>query len=124
MIRKISLILLMLCMVVGLCACAQPEESQPEETPNDLIVLENGLVVYQINVVNELNEPMGDVVVQLGEDEHDIETTNEQGFVEFTKEQGNYAVRVLAVPAGYAVGDVAFTFPAGKSQIKIIVPKA
>ena len=123
MMRKISLILLILCMVVSLCACAKPEE-QPQETQNGLIILENGLVVYQVTAVDEMGNPMQDVVVQLGEDEHDIKTTNALGFVEFTKEEGNYQVKVLATPAGYAVVDDAFPFSAGKSEMRIIVPKA
>lgn len=125
MIRKITLILLAFCMVLALAACTTTQEpQQTEEDKNDMLVLPDGRIGYEITVVDEMSQPMAGVIVQLGDDEHDVDQTDAQGVVRFAKEAGNYAVRVVAAPPGYALGDDAFTFLPGSSEMKIILPKA
>lgn len=128
MIRKVSLILLILCMVLGLCACAQAEEEpqQTEEIVNNMIILEDGRVLYRVTVVNEMAEPMQDVLIGLclGEELAQDVLTGEDGVAEFICEQDNYLVRILSVPGGYALMDDALTFAAGYSEMKVILPKA
>ena len=128
MIRKVSLILLILCMVMGLWACAKAEEPQhpEEELVTNIIYLEDGRVLYRVTVLDDLAQPMQDVLIGfcLGEELAQDVLTGEDGVAEFISEQNNYVVRILSVPGGYGLMDDVFTFAAGYSEMKVILPKA
>ena len=128
MIRKISLILLILCLVVGLCACNKQEDaSQPqEEITSHIIYLEDGRVLYRVNVVDETAQPLQDVLIGfcLGDELVEDVLTGEDGVAEYISEESKYNIRILSVPGGYALMDDPFTFPTDYSEMKLMVPKA
>lgn len=141
--KKIFATLLMMCMVMGLCACGNTQSSDSQaqsnkpSTENSQVAdsQENSESEVQdnrttITVVDESGNPMANVMVQIcqqtGEEELCIPAvTDANGVATFTITEGvTYAAKVSALPEGYeyATDEHEFTF-SGVTGIIITLKK-
>lgn len=133
-------IALMLCMVLGLCACGSeeapateaPTEAEiivteaPTEAPTEEQAVENvddGLTTYTVTVVDEGGNPIAGAMIQICQDTCYPSVTDAAGTATYRVEEADYKVSFLSVPAGYDYVDDTreFYFESGSTEITIIL---
>lgn len=133
-IKNLIAIALMLCMVLGLCACGG-EEAESTEAPTEVIVTEapteaqeeteaalaEGMAEYTVTVVDEGGNPVAGAMVQICQDTCYPSVTDENGVAKYTVAEADYKVSFLTLPAGYEYVDETqeFYFEAGSTEITI-----
>lgn len=117
--NKLIAALLLICMVMGLCACGgnAPEattEAPTEattEAPTEAEVTEeptvaDGMAVYTVTVVDEGGNPISGAFVQICKDDCFPGSTDENGVATFTRpESQGYKISFISVPVGYDYTD-------------------
>lgn len=134
--KMLLAVCLVLCMALGMCACAQsgnadttaaqqPQQqtTAPEDTTAaaDTTAADDGKMTYTVKVVDQDGNPMAGVLVQLCLDTCLPGMTNDDGAAEFAVVQADYKVSVAAMPEGYehAGEDVEFYFDDGAYELTI-----
>ena len=111
--KNITVIALLLCLLLTLCACGGEAavETKPVETEAPVAVTEapateaaipEGMAVYTVTVVDENGTPVVGAMVQLCKDSCVPGVTNESGVATFTLPEDDYKASMLAMPAGHA----------------------
>ena len=138
-IKKISLLALVLCLALSLCACGGSEapateapateapatEAPATEAPETEAALAEGMAVYTITVVDEGGNPIAGAMVQMCKDSCIPGMTDANGVASFTMAEDDYKVSFLTMPAGFELVDETseFYFESGSTEI-ILTRKA
>ncbi len=136
--KRIFAVILMLCMVFGLCACggngedntteAVPDTTEAETTTEaeEQSTVDDGKVAYQVKVVDEAGNPIAGALVQMCKDTCFPSSTNESGIAEFSLPEADYKVSFLFLPAGYTYSSEAqeFYFDGDTTELTITLKKA
>lgn len=132
--KKILSIALMLCLILGLCACGSADETatttegapavtdavtEAVEPADETEAAAEGMVTYTVTVVDEEGNPIAGAMVQLCLDACIPGVTNEAGVAEFTLAEADYKVSFLTVPAGYTAEAENFYFENGSTEITL-----
>lgn len=108
--KRLLAFALVLCMVVGICACAgngvgdtttdanTTTDASTAATQGTTEAEENG---YTVTVVDEGGNPIAGAMVQLCLDTCYPGATDESGVAKFAVEEADYKVSFLALPEGY-----------------------
>lgn len=98
--KKILVMMLALCMgLVMMTACGGKGKAQEAEAADGYVVI----------VMDKDNAPVKDVDVQLCDDRMCLsQTTDEAGYAKFETEEGEYKLKVLNVPEGFAADDTEY----------------
>lgn len=137
-VKKITALVLMVCMVLGICACGQeaPSESttQPETTESTTLptpaatepeeeTVDTNKVTYTVYVVDEDNNPVTGGMVQFCLESCSPVVIDESGVATFTAEPADYEVKMLSMPAGYTYSteQEVFNFAEGESELTIVL---
>lgn len=134
-IKKISLLALVLCLALSLCACggsdtpateapateAPATEAPATEAPETEPTLAEGMAVYTITVVDEGGNPIAGAMVQMCKDSCIPGATDANGVATFTMAEDDYKVSFLTMPTGYELVDetTEFYFDAGSTDMTI-----
>ena len=139
--KKIFATLLMVCMMLGICACgtdttnpgSENKNTQTEsETPStegksEVADVDDGKVTYTIKLVDETGAPIADVYVQLCDDKscYAPVKTDANGVAEYKMEEAEYKAAVTIMPAGYVdvIGQY-FYFEGDATEVTITLQKA
>ncbi|MBR5524513.1 MAG: hypothetical protein IKU51_04530 [Clostridia bacterium] len=128
-VKLISVSLLILCLVCGLCACnnggtgstpdssvtddssapVQEESSQPMDDK----------VTYLVKVVDQQNNPVAGAMVQLCLDTCVPALTGEDGVATFVMDEAEYKVSFAAMPEGYTSEETEFYFEDDATELTI-----
>jgi hypothetical protein len=135
--KKISLLALVLCLMLSLCACGgseapaateapateAPATEAPvtEAAPETEATLAEGMAVYTITVVDEGGNPIAGAMVQMCKDSCIPGMTNAEGVASFTMAEDAYKVSFLTMPAGYELVDetTEFYFESGSTEMTL-----
>lgn len=109
--KRMLVVLLVLCLSFGVCACAS--------APGDPETSVDGKVTYRVNIVDEANKPMPDVMVQLCKDSCYPGMTNQEGIAEFHLAEADYKASVTVMPEGYSAEAEEFCFGDGSYELTI-----
>lgn len=134
-IKKFSLLALVLCLVLSLCACGGSEAPATEapvieapateapvvEEPETEPTLAEGMAVYTITVVDEGGNPIAGAMVQMCKDSCIPGMTDGSGVATFTMTEDDYKVSFLTMPAGFELVDETseFYFESGSTEMTI-----
>ena len=134
-IKKFSLLVLMLCLLLSLCACggskapaaeapateAPATEAPVVEEPETEATLAEGMAVYTITVVDEGGNPIAGAMVQMCKDSCIPGMTNAEGVASFTMAEDDYKVSFLTMPAGFELVDetTEFYFESGSTEMTL-----
>lgn len=134
-IKKFSLLALVLCLVLSLCACggskapateapateAPATEAPVVEEPETEATLAEGMAVYTITVVDEGGNPIAGAMVQMCKDSCIPGMTDGNGVATFTMTEDDYKVSFLTMPAGFELVDETseFYFESGSTEMTI-----
>lgn len=132
--KKMIAMALMLCIVLGLCACGAAE-AEPTAEPTEAVVTEapteapeetaapedDGMTTYTVTVVDEGGNPIAGAMVQICLETCYPAVTNESGVAEYSVVEADYKVSFLSLPAGYDYADETqeFYFDAGSTEMTI-----
>lgn len=132
-IKKISLLALVLCLALSLCACGGSEapateapateapatEAPATEAPETEAALAEGMAVYTITVVDEGGNPIAGAMVQMCKDSCIPGMTDANGVASFTMAEDDYKVSFLTMPAGFELVDETseFYFESGSTEM-------
>lgn len=138
--KKLSIIALLLCMVLCLCACGSseapateaPETEAPtvaettEAVAETEIAVPDGMVSYTVTVVDEEGNPIAGAMVQLCKDSCIPGVTNDEGVATFIMLEDAYKASMLSMPEGYAyAGETEeFYFDNGSFDLTIVLKAA
>lgn len=128
--KRLLAFALVLCLAVGLCACAGGEEGNTTTDANTTTeastaatqgtteAAEDG---YTVTVVDEGGNPIAGAMVQLCLDTCYPGATDESGVAKFAVEEADYKVSFLALPEGYTYTTDAqeFYFEEGSKELTI-----
>ncbi len=140
--KKLVMTLLMLCMVVGLCACGTPndtesgnsesgvESTKPSESESEKTPVDDGKVAYTVKIVDQNGNPVEGVRVQWclemcvpskASDASGIATP-----MAGKLEKADYKVTVTTLPDGYTAADMAqeYHYEGDATELTITVQKA
>lgn len=128
--KKISLLALVLCLVLNLCACGGSEapateapatEAPATEAPETEATLAEGMAVYTIKVVDEGGNPVAGAMVQMCKDSCIPGMTDAEGVASFTMAEDDYKVSFLTMPAGFELVDetTEFYFESGSTEMTL-----
>ena len=109
--KRIFFVLVMLLFLLVLCACTNAAEDTVQPT--------DGLITYQLRVVDEAGKPMSGVMVQLCENSCYPATTDQNGIAEFHLAEADYKASVTVMPEGYSSEAEEFRFTAGSYELTI-----
>ena len=127
---------MLLCMLLGLCACggseAAPTETAPTEAPVQEVTeapveteasLAEGMANYTVRVVDEAGNPVAGAMVQLCKDSCVPGMTDAEGAASFTLPEDDYKASMLSMPAGfeYAEDTDAYYFEDGAYELTIVL---
>ena len=134
-IKKLSVLALVLCLVLSLCACGGSEapateapateapvtEAPATEAPETEAAIPEGMVQYTITVVDEGGNPIAGAMVQMCKDSCIPGMTDAAGVASFTMAEDDYKVSFLTMPAGYELVDETseFYFESGSTEMTI-----
>lgn len=134
-IKKFSLLALVLCLLLSLCACGGSEAPATEapvieapateapvvEEPETEATLAEGMAVYTITVVDEGGNPIAGAMVQMCKDSCIPGMTDGNGVATFTMTEDDYKVSFLTMPAGFELVDETseFYFESGSTEMTI-----
>lgn len=134
-IKKLSVLALVLCLVLSLCACGGSEapateapateapvtEAPATEAPETEAAIPEGMVQYTITVVDEAGNPIAGAMVQMCKDSCIPGMTDAAGVASFTMAEDDYKVSFLTMPAGYELVDETseFYFESGSTEMTI-----
>lgn len=139
--KRIVTAILMLCMVVGLCACGNgstgnsqdtekqnTEDSQKQEeseSENSESEEADGKIVYKVKVVDQNGDAVAGASVQMCLDSCMWANTNDEGVAELKlAEADGYKAEVLALPEGYTeVNEEPVYLESGVTEITLTVEK-
>ena len=125
--KRVVLIVLTLCLILGLAACGDGSadsqqttaatqgttESVPETTEDD------GKVTYTVKVVDEGGQAIANAAVQLCKESCLPGATDEDGVATFNVVEDDYKVSFMIMPEGYAADAEAFYFEDGSYEMTI-----
>ena len=133
--KKLSLLALVLCLVLSLCACGGSEapateapatqapatEAPATEAPEAEPAIPEGMVQYTITVVDEGGNPIAGAMVQMCKDSCIPGMTDGSGVATFTMAEDDYKVSFLTMPAGFELVDETseFYFESGSTEMTI-----
>lgn len=132
--KRIISAALLLCMILGLCACSSSETKTPAteapvtvtEAPATEAPAEEteapvaeGMATYTVTVVDSEGNPMAGAMVQICLDACIPAVTDANGVAQWTVAEADYKVSFLTVPAGYTAEAEAFYFEAGSTELTI-----
>ena len=136
-IEKIVLAIVILGMLFTLGACAEnpSENSDATQTPSMVVTNtpdaptptpDDGKVTYTVKVVDENNKPLSNVMVQLCLESCFPGLTGADGVATFSREEANYKVSFVSLPAGYTYSTDAteFYFEEGSTDMTITLKAA
>lgn len=134
-IKKFSLLVLVLCLALSLCACGGSEapateapateapatEAPVTEAPETEAAVPDGMVKYTIAVVDEGGNPIAGAMVQMCKDSCIPGATDASGVATFTMPEDDYKVSFLTMPAGFELVDETseFYFESGSTEMTI-----
>lgn len=137
MSKKIFAAVLAVMMLLGLCACGDPEQTEVSSEPaaestgaapeTTEATVSDGKVTYTIKVVDEDGKGISGVMVQLCKDSCMPGFTNADGIAEFKAEEADgYHASVTDMPAGYtyATEQTEFDFASGVTEVTIVLKAA
>lgn len=133
--RRITVAVLMLCMVLTLCACggngnedtgknSQNTESQNSETESTKdTTVEDGKVTYKVTVVDEGGNPVVGAMVQICKDSCIPKLTDANGVAEYEiEETDGYKVSITSLPEGYVYeGEAEIYLEDGQTELTLVV---
>lgn len=130
--KRFMAVALLLCMVLGLCACGgsdTPAETTEPEAPVETTApveeteapVEEEFNGYKVTVVDEAGTPIPGAVVQLCLDTCFPGITDENGVALFNMEEAEYKVSFAALPTGYTytTEEQEFYFENGSKELTI-----
>ena len=133
--KKLSLLALVLCLALSLCACGGSEapateapatqapatEAPATEAPEAEPAIPEGMVQYTITVVDEGGNPIAGAMVQMCKDSCIPGMTDAAGVASFTMAEDGYKVSFLTMPAGFELVDETseFYFESGSTEMTI-----
>ena len=133
--KKFSLLALVLCLMLSLCACGGSEapateapvteapatEAPATEAPETEAALAEGMAVYTIKVVDEGGNPIAGAMVQMCKDSCIPGMTDAEGVASFTMAEDDYKVSFLTMPAGFELVDetTEFYFESGSTEMTL-----
>jgi len=133
--KKLSLLALVLCLALSLCACGGSEapateapatqapatEAPATEAPEAEPAIPEGMVQYTITVVDEGGNPIAGAMVQMCKDSCIPGMTDAAGVASFTMAEDDYKVSFLTMPAGFELVDETseFYFESGSTEMTI-----
>lgn len=114
-VKRLLLLAVAMCMVLGLCACASEDPKPTENNDGTSPVasdpaasdeatepgVEDGKVVYTVKVQDEDGNPVVGAMVQICLEACLPTMTNDQGVATWTMEEAGYKVSFVTLPAGY-----------------------
>lgn len=121
-LEKIGMAILIVCMLFTLGACVdeQPDDSGATQTPTAVVTptpeaptptpVDDGTVKYTIKVVDENNNPIANALVQLCLESCYPGLTGADGVASFSREEADYKVSFVSLPAGYTYSTEATEF--------------
>ncbi len=128
-IKKISALVLAMCLILGLCACggssdanttpSTTEATQPAETTQ---ATEAAKPSHTVKVVDEGGNPIAGVFVQICLDTCTPAQTDENGIASYyDMADADYEIKLMAMPAGYGypTEEQVFHFPDGANEAVI-----
>lgn len=123
-IKRISVFLLAICLLFGLCACgntaAESTGSSPVETTEETVQkVDDGKVSYTIKVVDTQGNPIPGVAVQLCKDSCLPGVTNAEGVATFRTVEDDYKVSFMTALTGYEAEAEEFYFDDGSYEMTI-----
>lgn len=135
--KNLTVIALLLCMALSLCACGGSETPATEaavetteapvvettEAAEEEAVIPDGMVQYTVTVVDEGGNPVAGAMVQLCKDSCIPGVTNESGVATFVMSEDDYKASMLTMPEGYAYPDETeeFYFDDGSYDLTIVL---
>lgn len=139
--KKLFALVLALCLVLGLCACAtgngNDTTESTEDTKNTTASVETTEATeateatkaeptYTVKVVDESGNPIAGAIVQLCLDACVPSVTNADGVAEFFLEKADYKVSFTVMPAGYdyTTEEHEFYFDNGSNEMTITLKAA
>lgn len=109
--KKIISVMLLLCLVLGLCACGQSgAETTTEPTTTESVAEDttekstedDGMAAYKVTVTDEGGNPVVGAMVQICKDDCFPGVTDAEGVATFTRpETQGYKVSFISLPEGY-----------------------
>ena len=131
-IGKILMAIVVLCMLLTLAACGQTPSDNTNETPAATATVtpnaptptpDDGKVTYTVKVVDENNNPLANVMVQLCLESCFPGLTDANGVATFSREEADYKVGIVSLPAGYTYSsDVTdFYYEEGSTDMTIVL---
>lgn len=128
--KRLLAVVMVLCLVIGLCACAGGGE---ESTTTEENTTEASTIVaaqetteaeeggYTVTVVDEGGNPVAGAMVQLCLETCYPGATDESGIAKFPVEEANYKVSFLVLPEGYtySTDEQEFYFEEGSRELTI-----
>jgi len=133
--KKLSLLALVLCLALSLCACGGSEapateapatqapatEAPATEAREAEPAIPEGMVQYTITVVDEGGNPIAGAMVQMCKDSCIPGMTDAEGVATFTMAEDDYKVSFLTMPAGFELVDETseFYFDNGSTEMTI-----
>lgn len=139
MSKKILAAMLAVMLLLGLCACGEPEQTQPSTEATGTTestgavpetteaTVSDGKVTYTIKVVDEDGKGISGVMVQLCKDSCMPGFTNAEGVAEFKVVAADgYHASVTDIPDGYAYAteQTEFDFASGVTEVTIVLKAA
>ena len=133
--KRLLSALLLLCLVLSLCACGQPDtqvtkenvttEPETENTTEDL-KQNDGMATYKVTVTDEGGNPISGAFVQICLNDCFPGSTDENGVATFSRpEAEGYKVSFISMPAGFEYsGEETEFYYEGSSKEMTIVLKA
>ena len=123
--KRFTAVILLVCLLLGLCACADNgNDNTPGTTQNTSELQNNGRVTYIVKVVDEAGEPIPNVMVQLCKDSCIPAMTDGQGSASFELAEDDYKAAVIVMPEGYTTEAEEFYFADGSLELTITLKAA
>ena len=139
MMKRFIAAALLLCMVLGLCACGgtvDPTEPAPTAEPTTAPIetaapeteapTEGEFNGYTVTVLDEAGNPIAGAMVQLCLEACFPGATDENGVARFDMEEAEYKASFLFLPEGYTYSTDAqeFYFESGSKDMTIVLKAA
>lgn len=110
--KTIISVMLLLCLILGLCACGQSstETTTTEPTTTETVAEDtteestedDGMAAYTVTVTDEGGNPIAGAMVQICKDDCFPGVTDAEGVATFTRpETEGYKISFISLPEGY-----------------------